>query len=92
MGFCDVRVRPRRGNTSGVEHRQNGVHMTQLLTQSRIRSFKTCRKADWFANELLLRPAEDSRALRFGRAMHEAIETMETQGLSAAVAELRANA
>lgn len=50
----------------------------QLLTYSSKRAFRECRKRFWFAYEKMLRPVEDARALRIGRAMHKAIELWRT--------------
>jgi hypothetical protein len=57
----------------------------QLLTTSRMRAFKTCRKLHWFQYEIGLRPIVDSHALRFGTAMHQAIETAESIGVEPAL-------
>jgi hypothetical protein len=60
----------------------------ELLTTSRMRCFKTCRKQHWYSYELGIRPAVDRVELRFGTAMHAAIELLESQGLDAAEAWL----
>lgn len=52
----------------------------QMLTHSRIDSFKTCRKKSWFSYELGLRPINDAKALRMGSAYHSALESLETNG------------
>lgn len=48
--------------------------MSNLLTHSRIQTFKTCPKLHFYKYELGVRPKEDSRSLRFGTAMHAMLE------------------
>lgn len=44
------------------------------LTHSRIGTYKTCPKKHYFAYELGLRPARQAKPLRFGNAIHEALD------------------
>jgi len=46
----------------------------QLLTHSRMLSFKMCRQRHWFEYEAGMRKNEDSKALRMGSAYHDALE------------------
>jgi hypothetical protein len=62
-----------------------GVKQKQLLTSSAIRSFQRCRKEFQYRYEIGLRPVEDSLALKYGTAMHRAIELLETEGLEPAI-------
>lgn len=48
----------------------------QLLTHSRIQSFKTCRRQHWFAYEHGIRRRLDGRALRMGSAYHAGTEAL----------------
>jgi hypothetical protein len=57
----------------------------QKLTCSRMRSFKTCRKADHYRYQIGLRPIEDGFALRYGQAAHGAVEILENEGIESAV-------
>lgn len=61
----------------------------QVLTNSAIQCFKRCRKLYWFQYIKLLRTAEDAYVLRFGTAMHKAIEWLENVNLSAALVYVR---
>lgn len=45
-----------------------------ILTHSSMSAFKRCRKLYWYRYVKRLRPAVDAMALRFGTAMHEAID------------------
>jgi hypothetical protein len=58
----------------------------QKLTASRIRSFKRCRRADYYRYELGLRPALDTIALRYGTGFHRCVEILEHEDLDVAVA------
>lgn len=55
-----------------------------VLTNSAIKTFKTCRKKYWFAYEHRLRPLSERSYLTFGSAMHHAIELFGTQGIESA--------
>ena len=55
-----------------------------VLTNSAIKTFKTCRKKYWFAYEHRLRPLSERSYLTFGSAMHHAIELLGTQGIESA--------
>lgn len=46
----------------------------QLLTNSRMQAFKTCRRKHFYAYEMGLRRETDARALRIGSAVHEALD------------------
>lgn len=48
----------------------------QLLTHSRMSTFKSCRRRAWYSYELNLRPLEDAKALRMGSAFHAGIEKL----------------
>ena len=48
--------------------------MKQLLTHSRIHSFKTCRKRHWWEYEIGLRKDVDAKALRMGSAGHDGLD------------------
>jgi len=50
--------------------------MTQLLTHSRIQSFKACRRRNWFEYQVGLRQQVDGRALRMGSAYHLGLEQL----------------
>jgi CRISPR/Cas system-associated exonuclease Cas4 (RecB family) len=61
----------------------------ELLTHSRMDSFKTCRRKHWFSYELGIRKTTDAKALRMGSAHHAAIELLGMgQSLEAAVSEI----
>lgn len=55
-----------------------------VLTNSAIKTFKTCRKKYWFAYEHRLRPLSERSYLTFGSAMHHAIELLGIQGIEVA--------
>lgn len=61
--------------------------MKELLTHSRMSSFKECRRLHYFEYELGLRPVDDARALRMGSAFHAGIERL--PDLDAACAAVR---
>jgi hypothetical protein len=48
----------------------------QLLTHSRIDTFKTCRRKHFFAYEQCIRREVDAKALRMGTAYHLGLETL----------------
>jgi len=48
--------------------------MCEKLTNSRISSFKSCRKKSWFEYEIGLRREVDPKALRMGSAYHDGLE------------------
>lgn len=48
----------------------------QLLTHSRMLSFKVCRQKHWFEYELGMRKSQDAKALRMGSAYHDALEKL----------------
>lgn len=48
----------------------------ELLTHSRIQSFKTCRRSAYFAYEMGLRRTDDAKALRMGSAGHAGVEVL----------------
>lgn len=50
--------------------------MTQLLTFSRMDTFKTCRRRHEFLYELGIRRTEEAKALRMGSAYHSALESL----------------
>ncbi len=50
--------------------------MSQLLTHSRINSFKTCRKLHWFQYEQAIRRDTDAKALRMGSVFHDGLEAI----------------
>lgn len=50
--------------------------MFQLLTHSRISSFKSCRKKHFYEYEHRVRRTTDSRALRMGTAYHAGLEAL----------------
>ncbi len=50
--------------------------MKQLLTHSRIHSFKTCRKRHWWEYEIGLRKDIDAKALRMGSAGHDGLDAL----------------
>lgn len=52
--------------------------MRELITHSRLDTFKTCRKKHWFSYEQKIRRVDDAKALRMGSAHHEAIELLAT--------------
>ena len=52
----------------------------QLLTHSRMQSFKTCRKRHQFEYEKGLRREYDAKALRMGSAGHEALDVLKKTG------------
>jgi RecB family exonuclease len=54
--------------------------MTERLTNSRISSFKKCRKLHWFEYEIGLRKVRDSKALRMGSAFHDALDVLKKGG------------
>lgn len=58
--------------------------MPQLLTHSRIESFKVCRRKHWFAYEIAIRRTLDAKALRMGSAFHAGLECLQ-KGLDCAV-------
>ncbi len=60
----------------------------QLVTNSSLRTFKTCRKQYEYRYQIGLRPVEDSFALKYGTAFHRAVELLETEGLEAAITYL----
>lgn len=61
----------------------------ELLTHSRMQSFKLCRKQHHYAYELCLRRTEDARALRMGSAFHDGIEELgKGNGIEAACASV----
>ncbi len=65
--------------------------MSNLLTHSRIESFRKCRKRHWYEYELGLRREVDSRALRMGSAYHAGLDQLKQgQALEMAVATARA--
>lgn len=45
-----------------------------ILTHSRLACFKTCARKHWLRYDQGVRPVKDSRALRFGAAVHEIID------------------
>ncbi|KKM18794.1 hypothetical protein LCGC14_1662070 [marine sediment metagenome] len=62
----------------------------QLLTHSRVQSFKTCRKRHWWEYEIGLRSAVDAKALRMGSAGHDGLDVLKLgRGIEAAVATVR---
>ena len=48
----------------------------QLLTHSRMQSFKSCRKRHWFEYEQGIRKEHDAKALRMGSAGHEGLDVL----------------
>lgn len=48
----------------------------QLLTHSRMNSFKVCRQRHWYEYEIGMRKVEDSKALRMGSAYHDCLELL----------------
>jgi len=59
----------------------------QLLTHSRMASFKACRRRHFLAYEVGFRKEIEAKALRMGTAFHEAVDILKTTGeLEAAIA------
>ena len=56
-----------------------------IITHSSKATFRQCRKLYEFKYEHRLRPAQESRALRFGTVIHEAIEELRNNGLKSAI-------
>jgi hypothetical protein len=52
----------------------------QVLTHSRIDTFKVCRRRHWYAYELGIRRDTDGKARRMGSAYHDGIEALATTG------------
>ena len=52
----------------------------QLLTHSRMQSFKSCRKKHYFEYEIGFRRVTDSKALRMGTAGHSAVDVIKKGG------------
>jgi hypothetical protein len=50
--------------------------MTDLLTNSRMSSAKSCLKKHWLEYELGLRPAREKQPLRMGTAVHEGLDLL----------------
>ncbi len=50
--------------------------MKQLLTHSRMNSFKRCRRRHWWEYEIGLRKDTDARALRMGSAGHAGLDAL----------------
>ena len=48
----------------------------QLLTHSRMESFKRCRRRHYFEYEVGLRKQTDAKALRMGSAGHEGLDVL----------------
>jgi hypothetical protein len=64
----------------------------QLITHSRMNSFKSCRRRHWFEYEVGMRRLVDSRALRMGSAWHEGLHVLKvSDSLDDAVAIVRAS-
>ena len=64
------------------------VDVIPKLTNSRIESFKTCRRRHWFAYELGLRKELDAKALRMGTAFHAGVEALANRAdISDAISE-----
>ncbi|QDU61270.1 PD-(D/E)XK nuclease superfamily protein [Planctomycetes bacterium Pan216] len=62
----------------------------QLLTHSRMQSFKACRKKHEFEYELGIRKEVDSKALRMGAAGHEGLDVYrKTQDIEKALGAVR---
>jgi hypothetical protein len=62
----------------------------QLLTNSRMASFKECRRKHEYAYEIGLRRIDESRALRMGSAFHSGIESLgKGQSIDLACAAIR---
>lgn len=51
----------------------------QLLTHSRMNSFKVCRQKHYYEYELGMRKSEDAKALRMGSAYHDCLEMLANQ-------------
>lgn len=54
--------------------------MKQLLTHSRMQSFKTCRRRAFYEYELGIRREVDGKALRIGSAGHDALDVLRKTG------------
>jgi len=62
----------------------------QLITHSRMASFKTCRKKHFFAYEMAIRREDQAKALRMGSAYHDGLDLLKQgEGLEAAVDRVR---
>lgn len=58
----------------------------EVLTHSRIQSFKRCRRRHWFEYEIGMRPSTDAKALRMGTAYHDGLEQLhQGNGITAAI-------
>lgn len=60
--------------------------MTELVTHSRLQSFKVCRRQHWYAYEHRVRRTIDGRALRMGSAFHAGLEWLARADLDQACA------
>lgn len=61
----------------------------QLLTHSRMDTFKGCRKKHWFSYEVGLRSIVDGKALRMGSAFHDGLQALAERGFDAAIESIR---
>jgi hypothetical protein len=52
------------------------ITAAQLLTHSRLQSFKTCPRKHFYEYELAMRPAGASKPLRMGGVFHEALDRL----------------
>src|SRR5690606_32158642 len=69
-----------------------GIKMKQLLTHSRMQSFKTCRKKAFFEYETGLRKEIDAKALRMGSAGHDGLDILKQGlGIEAAIEKVRSH-
>ena len=63
---------------------------SNLITHSRMSSFKTCRKRHFWEYEVGIRPTTDAKALRMGSAYHLGLDRLKTnQGIQVAVDSVR---
>lgn len=66
--------------------------MKQLLTHSRMQSFKTCRKKAFFEYEIGIRKEIDAKALRMGSAGHDGLDILKQGlGIEAAIEKVRSH-
>lgn len=64
---------------------------SNLITNSRMGAFKTCRKRHWWEYEIGLRPIVDAKALRMGSAYHLGLDHLKLgHGVQAAIEGVRA--
>lgn len=65
------------------------INLPQLITNSRIQAFQTCRRKHQFSYELAIKPAQqDSAALRFGTVFHEALDVRAKGGDAVATVDM----